>query len=388
MQQNKKWVAGWGAATSYTSAGLSNKVEDTTCRYVIIPTMNTSKIRLHFSNLLGEEAVELAAVSVAQNIDAVHVEADTLTPVTFGGERRLVLAAGEVDAVSDEIDFEVTAGKKICVSIYFDKPTDKTTGHSNGGNFIQNIFARGNYADTADIPLERYADGCPYLFLNTIDFLCDDDHHAIIAFGDSITARPWPDMVNRHLNTDEHGKCAVIRRAIGGNRVLRDYSCLFKRNYGPKGVGRFEQDVCKTAGASAVVILHGINDIWHPRLDNPFSGIDELPTAQELIEGYRYYVNTAHKYGIKVYFATLLPCYPLESQYEGKIELFDALNEWIRNNDEADGYIDFEKSVEDPANPRHMTVEFDSGDHLHPSYNGSKAMAATAYAALKTFNEI
>ena len=178
MQQDKKWVAGWGAATSYTSAGLSNKVEDTTCRYVIIPTMNTGKIRLHFSNLLGEEQVELAAVSVAQNIDAVHVDADTLTPVTFGGERRLVLAAGEADAVSDEINFEITAGKKICVSIYFDKPTDKTTGHSNGGNFIQNIFARGNYADTADIPLEKYADGCPYLFLNTIDFLCDDDHRA------------------------------------------------------------------------------------------------------------------------------------------------------------------------------------------------------------------
>ena len=117
MQQNKKWVAGWGAATSYTSTGLSDKVENTTCRYVIIPTMSTGKIRLHFSNLLGEEAVELAAVSVAQNIDAVHVEADTITPVTFGGARRLVLAAGQIDAVSDEIDFEITAGKKICVSI-------------------------------------------------------------------------------------------------------------------------------------------------------------------------------------------------------------------------------------------------------------------------------
>ncbi|MBE6577735.1 MAG: hypothetical protein E7653_06315 [Ruminococcaceae bacterium] len=388
MEANKKWVAGWGAATSYTSYGLSDKIENTTCRYVIIPTMNTKKIRLHFSNLLGNEAVEIAAVSVAQNIDAVNVEANTITPVTFGGGRRLVMSAHQVDAVSDEIDFEVTADKKICVSIYFDKPTDRTTGHSNGGNFIQKIYVRGNYTDTASIPLEKYADGCAYFFLNTIDFLCDEDHSAIVAFGDSITARPWPDMVNRHLNTDANGKHAVIRRAIGGNRVLREYSCIMKRTYGPAGIKRFEQDVCKTAGVSAVVVLEGINDLWHPRPNNPFSGVDELPTAEEVIEGYRYYVKKAHEYGIKIYFATLLPCYPLETQYEGKIERFDALNEWIRTNTEADGYVDFEKSVEDPNMPRHMTLDFDSGDHLHPSYNGSKAMALTAYEALKAFGEV
>jgi lysophospholipase L1-like esterase len=350
--------------------------------------MDTNKIRLHFSNLLGDTEVELAAVSVATDINATSVVPKTLTPVTFGGERRLVMGAHETDAVSDEIDFEIKAGQKICVSIYFDKPTDKTTGHSNGGNFIKNIFARGNFADTAEIPLDNYGEGCPYLFLNTIDFLCDQDRKAIIAFGDSITARPWPDMVNRHLNNDANGRCAVIRRAIGGNRVLREYSHLVKRNYGPAGIKRFEEDVCRTAGASAVVILHGINDLWHPRLDNPFSGIDELPTIDEILEGYRYYVKTAHKYGIKVYFATLLPCYPLETQYEAKIGIFDALNEWIRTNNEADGFIDFEKSVEDPALPRHMTLEYDSGDHLHPSYNGSKAMALAAYETLKKYGEI
>ena len=388
MERNQKWVAGWGAATSYTGAMVSNKVEDTTCRYVIIPTMNTSKIRLHFSNLLGEEEVDIAAVSVAQDIDAINVEADTLTPVTFGGGRRLVMSAGEVDAVSDEIDFCVEAGKKICVSIYLDKSTDITTGHSNGGNFIKNIFARGNFADTASIPLERYANGCPYLFLNTIDFLCDDTHSAIIAFGDSITARPWPDMVNRHLNTDGNGKRAIIRRAIGGNRVLREYTCLFKRNYGPAGIKRFEQDVCKTAGVSAVVVLEGINDLWHPRLDNPFSSIDELPTLEELINGYRVYIDLAHKHGIKIYFSTLLPCFPLETQYEGKIEIFDGVNNWIRTNTEADGYVEFEKTLEDPEMPRHMVSEYDSGDNLHPSYNGSKVMAATVYQALKEYGEV
>ena len=68
-----------------------------------------------------------------------------------------------------------------------------------------------------------------------------------------------------------------------------------------------------------------INDLWHPRLDNPFSSIDELPTLEELINGYRVYIDLAHKHGIKIYFSTLLPCFPLETQYEGKIEIFDGV---------------------------------------------------------------
>jgi lysophospholipase L1-like esterase len=39
-----------------------------------------------------------------------------------------------------------------------------------------------------------------------------------------------------------------------------------------------------------------------------------------------------------------------------------------------DGFIDFEKAVRDPANPDRMLAAYDSGDHLHPSDAGYKAM--------------
>jgi len=51
-----------------------------------------------------------------------------------------------------------------------------------------------------------------------------------------------------------------------------------------------------------------------------------------------------------------------------------ALNEWIRNGKAFDGYADFDKAIEDPAQPGVMKAEYDSGDHLHPNDAGYKAM--------------
>ena len=52
-----------------------------------------------------------------------------------------------------------------------------------------------------------------------------------------------------------------------------------------------------------------------------------------------------------------------------------AVNRWIRTSRAFDAVIDFEKAVQDPANPEHIAPTFDSGDHLHPSDAGYKAMA-------------
>ena len=51
-----------------------------------------------------------------------------------------------------------------------------------------------------------------------------------------------------------------------------------------------------------------------------------------------------------------------------------ALNDWIRNGKAFDGVVDFEKAVEDPAQPGVMAAAYDSGDHLHPNDAGYRAM--------------
>jgi lysophospholipase L1-like esterase len=51
-----------------------------------------------------------------------------------------------------------------------------------------------------------------------------------------------------------------------------------------------------------------------------------------------------------------------------------AVNQWIRTSNVLDGFVDFDKAAQDPANPSVFSAAADGGDHLHPSDGGYKAM--------------
>jgi lysophospholipase L1-like esterase len=50
------------------------------------------------------------------------------------------------------------------------------------------------------------------------------------------------------------------------------------------------------------------------------------------------------------------------------------VNHWIRAPGHFDAVIDFDKVVRDPQQPDRLLPAYDSGDHLHPSPAGYKAM--------------
>ena len=58
-----------------------------------------------------------------------------------------------------------------------------------------------------------------------------------------------------------------------------------------------------------------------------------------------------------------------------KEQIREAVNDWIRANKTADGLIDFDKVLEDPANPKHINPAYNCGDNLHPNDAGYQAMA-------------
>jgi lysophospholipase L1-like esterase len=127
----------------------------------------------------------------------------------------------------------------------------------------------------------------------------------------------------------------------------------------------------------SVFILHGINDIIHPERNssNPFRPITDLPTAKELIEGLQFYLDQAHAHGIRVYLSPILPFKGWRTYNEEKDEIRLAVNDWIRNRAAVEGILPLSDAVEDPTDPLVMAPPFDSGDHLHPSAAGAKAMA-------------
>ena len=108
--------------------------------------------------------------------------------------------------------------------------------------------------------------------------------------------------------------------------------------------------------------------------------MEELPTAEELIDGYKYYIETAHKHGMKIYQGTMLPCPRCMNDGGAKEEIRCAANDWIRNSGAADGVIDFEAAMWQENDHKNMIPEYDSGDHLHPSLEGAQRMAESVPA--------
>jgi lysophospholipase L1-like esterase len=168
----------------------------------------------------------------------------------------------------------------------------------------------------------------------------------------------------------------VVRKAASGTRILRQYDCITYESYGLQGKTRFPHEFPVT-GADTLIIQQGINDIIHPvgTNINPFRPMSDLPTATELIDGLKWYIEQAKKQNLTVYIGTLLPIYGWRTYASFREELKNEINDWIRNNDCADGFIDFDKAVRDAKHKEAFAVGFDSGDHLHPSFAAYEAMA-------------
>ncbi len=369
---NNKWVAAWGCPIAKPSRLTAEWIKDTTVRFNVFMTLSGSALRFHFSNLFSDYEAEITRATVSLSKGGGAIDKTRLKDITFSGKENGKMEANG-NIVSDEIPFEFTAGDVLTVSLYIGDFAKMSTAHQNSGEFIEKWLATGDNTHEEILPVNSCVAADTYPFIHTIDALCSDECYSIIAYGDSITAQSWPDRLSRRINALGKNNIAVVRKAISGSRVLREYPCDGYRPYGPKGRDRFEREVL-LSGVKKVYILHGINDIIHPD-GSMFRPIEHLPTPEELIEGLKFYIDTAHKNGIQVYISPILPFKGWRTYNEEKEAIRIAVNDWIRNEAEIEGVIDLESAVADPDDFLCMKPEFDSGDHLHPSSEGAQAMA-------------
>ena len=369
---NKHWISVWGCPISRASKSSAEWMKNITVRMRMLMTVGGTKLRIRFSNIFNSETSTIERVSVSVAGEKREQDTSRLVELSFGGETKCVMEAGK-DALSDEVDFNFSAGEYLCLNMYFKDFTHLLTGHRNSGKYIKRWVCDGDCCDLKDLPPEGYAEGTVYPFINSIEALCDEDCYTIACFGDSITAQTWPDRFSLRLLSEGKTKVAAVRKGIGGSRVLREYHQQSMWHCGPKGTDRFQREVC-LPGVKKVFILHGINDIIHPEKDAKFCPMSHLPTVEELCEGLKYYIDTAHKNNIEVYISKILPfgaCSCFDDERE-KIRL--GVNAWIDSCD-ADGILPFEESILDPQCPSKLLKEFDCGDGLHPSGDGAQKMA-------------
>ena len=382
-QQNHKWVSIWGNAVSIATHRPESYTRNITLRYPIDVPFSGDALRFSFDNYCGSEAVRIAraTVSIADPDYNSYkdltcpVLKEKITDILFHGNADITIPAHGT-AVSDSVPIEVPVGSTLCVSVYLEDFTLLQSAVLITGPLTKGFFSMGDQTHSPELPIEQTKTTNWFYFLSNVDLFTQDSRHSVICYGDSITAQDWPDELKLRLRKMGCGSTSIIRRAASGTRVLREYSCITYDSYGLKGTNRFHHEI-PTAGADTLIIQQGINDIIHPVGSdvNVFRPMNDLPTAQELIEGLKWYVTEARKIGLSVYLGTLLPIYGWRTYAPFREELRCQVNAWIRSANESDGCIDFDAAVRDPKHPERFAEGFDSGDHLHPSSRAYREMA-------------
>jgi lysophospholipase L1-like esterase len=374
--ENNKWVSVWGNATSILTRQVENYTKNITLRYPVKMMFSGSKLRFTFSNYCGNEPITITGATVAPSDSDGVLEGGKIKNITFNGSEQVTIKAC-TEIKSDAVEISVKPSEYISVSIYLGDFTETRSAVLVTGPLSGGYYSLGDQTGATVLPVDKTKSTNWYYFINNIEVLTSENKKSLICYGDSITAQSWPDYLTLRCIENGYNNTAVVRRAVCGTRVLRQYECIQYDSYGLKGSNRFEREVSSISGGDAVIIQHGINDIIHPvgEENNVFRPWSDLPTASELIDGIKKYIEIAKKLGLKVYGGTLLPIEGWRTYARFREELRNQVNDWIRTTNDFDGCVDFDKALRSENRHSSFAQGYDSGDHLHPSESAYKKMA-------------
>ncbi|MFE4667854.1 GDSL-type esterase/lipase family protein [Streptomyces sp. NPDC056716] len=363
------WTGSWAAAPSGRPA--VGPWTDRTLRLVVHTSAGGPRVRLRFDNVFASTPVRIGAATVA--VQAAGAEAKgTPTPVTFGGSPDVSLPAG-AQAYSDPLPFTVPADTNLLVSFHLPGTVSAAPGHRLA---VQRSYVGGG-------PGDRTADGSGAAYTAAISSWplltgveVGGGPGSLVLLGDSITDgdrstadanRRWPDaLADRLLAQDEVPRFGVLNQGIAGNRVGSDRypgDGISTDGAGVSALHRLDRDVFAQPSVRTVIVLHGVNDL--------LSG----GSAARLTAGLREIADRAHRRGLRVLGATLLPCGGRSGCTAAVDAERAAVNDWIRGGGVFDAVLDFDAVIRDPLRPEAMLAAYDSGDHLHPGDAGLAAMA-------------
>lgn len=378
QSRDSRWISTWqGSPTpggTFFSPGCPSDVGLTnqTIRNVVHISVGGDVVRARISNNGGSEPLRVGAASIAVSSGADAVVARTLHSLRFAGRSSILIAAGG-EAVSDPVPLRVHPSDNLAITLYLPDSTGLATQHLFAAQ--DNFLAIGDQSRTVAAGAFTQKISC-WMFLSGVDVKAPRQVvGTLIALGDSITDgflsttnanRRYPDFLAQRFAARRGPTLSVVNAGIIGNELLTIRPQL---QFGFPVPARLGRDVLTQPGASAVILLEGINDIG----DRSASAADLIPVDLQIIQA-------AHAAGLKIYGATLVPFAGSNGQYGGDYgtprgeEERQKLNAWIRTSHAFDGVVDFDKAVRDPADPTRLLPAFD-GDHLHPNDAGYQAMA-------------
>jgi lysophospholipase L1-like esterase len=364
------WIGTWATAPVIGEPGTPNGYPGLTIRNVVHTSVSGTAARVRLSNRYGTKplTVTRAAVALAAGSGGAEAVPGSARALTFGTRRSVTIPAGG-SVLSDPARLRVPALADLLVSTYSMSLSGPVTIHPVARQI--SFTAIGDHTTAADGTV--FTGQSPYWrYVTGVNVWTARASGAVVTLGDSITEgstssvganHRWPDYLAARLREAGNHRMGVLNEGIGGNRILLDS--------GPNGANaaalvRLDRDVLAQAGVRTVVVLLGVNDILKsPRQTDP----------DAITDGLRGIVRRAHAHGLRVVGGTLLPFGGSGRENGGTEAVRQAVNRTIRAGGLYDDIVDFDKALRDPYLPSRLRLRYNSGDHLHPSDAGYRAMA-------------
>lgn len=373
------WVGSWAASQQIPEPANSLSAEDltdATLRQIVHLSIGGSEVRVHLSNAFGTEPLHITAAHIAVPISpaAARIDPATDRALTFAGRADVIVPAG-AEYISDPVHFVAAPLSNLAVTIHYDEPPARETGHP--GSRSTSYLAHGDEVSAVDLPDAKKMDH--WYQLAGVDVEAPADAAAIVTLGDSITDGHaattngndrWPDVLAERLQAAPGTRLlGVLNHGIGGNHLLTD-------GLGPNVLARFDRDVLAQPGAKFLIVFEGVNDLGGLTRLNEVSPEEHAAFVARILASYQQVILRAHDRGIKVIGATITPYGGSPYYHPGPLSEADrdAINKWIRTPGHFDAVIDFDRVTRDRAHPERLRPAYDSGDHLHPSPAGYRAM--------------
>lgn len=378
VARDARWTPAWGSSQMRIDGANADKLAKAgpaTIRQTVHLTAGGRTLRLRLSNIAGTTPLRIGAATIGLGAPG-RSEVVAPLPVRFDGASAVLIPPG-AELYSDDIALPVTPGSDVTVSLYFTEAVTVPTGHS--GARSTTYLAAGDATTQPALPEAQKIGG--WWALSDIEVRDAAQSATIVTIGDSITDgygitdnsnTRWPDDLARRLAANPATRrFSVVNAGIGGNRVLLD-------GLGPNLMARFDRDVIDRPGVTHVILLEGVNDLGVLTREHPADAATHQAMVAQIIMAYRQLAERAHAHGIRLIGGTITPFQGNEYYHPGPETEADrqAINRFIRTSGVFDGVVDFDQAVRDPARPDHLLPAYDSGDHLHPSMAGYRAMAA------------
>lgn len=365
------WTATWATAVEFTGPGDMPKasLSNRSLREIIHISIGGEEMRMQLSNIHSKEPVDIKSVYIATPVDNSDIDPKTAKYLTFGGKKSVTIEPGKA-VYCDVMKYHLDPLQLLSITINYGESTPKNASSHRGSRTTSYIIPGESKPKTKFVDPEK----CDHWYnISCIDVKTSVPTPCVAVLGNSITDGRGSTTNKQNRWTDfmaeaYEGKAAVLNLGIGGNAVVRG-------GLSEPALKRFDRDILEQTGVTSVVIYEGVNDIGGFKPNH-------MDIVRSLQDAYKELIKKAKDAGKKVYLATITPFFG-NSYYTHFSEAARlTVNDWIRANKDVDGIIDFDKLVQDPANPKALLKEY-SDDGLHCTPKAYEAMGKYAAQQVK-----